>query len=198
MNRKTRSDSKLDNLPPNQRETLERWLFDDSPRLSCAAAMDRLWEDFGVRSSETAVRSFYRRAQRARLEEEALENVVLDAKSTNRLLEQSEQNAADYTKAILTVISGVALKKAMRGEDLSVQEMATISGMALGGMKEDRERYKVKQKDKQLLIEERKLAILEAKAKAVQAVEETAKGGKIDAATKAELLAAIDRKLVGA
>lgn len=195
--RKTRSDSKLDGLPPNQREALERWLFDESPRLSCSEAVSRLWQDFSVRSSETAVRSFFKRARQARLEEQALESIVADAKSANLLLEKSEENAANFRQVTERLMAQLAMKKALAGEELSMEEMVGISMATLAGRKEDREDKKLAIKVQELKLQERKVAMAEMKSKATQAVEETAKGGRIDAATKRELLEAIDRKLTG-
>jgi hypothetical protein len=133
QNRKTRSDSKLDSLPANQRETLERWLFDDSPRLSCAEAASRLWQDFHVRSSETAVRAFYKRARDARKVDEALESIVADAKSANLLLEKSEENFANFRAVTERLTAQLAAKKAMEGEALSTEEIAQLAAMTLGG-----------------------------------------------------------------
>lgn len=165
QNRKTRSDSKLDNLPPNQRETLERWLFDDSPRLSCAEAAKRLHDDFNVQSSETAVRSFYRRARQSRLEEQALESIVADAKSANLVLEKSEQNAANFQKAIQELTARMALKRALAGEDeLSLEDIAQLSAMVLGGKKEDREERKLSMQIEKLNLERAKFEFSAAEA----------------------------------
>jgi hypothetical protein len=163
--RKTRSDSKLDNLPQNQRETLERWLFDDSPRLSCAEAASRLHDDFNVRSSETAVRSFYKRARQSRLEEQALESIVADAKSANLVLEKSEQNAANFQRAIQELTSRMALKRALAGEDeLSLEDIAQLSAMVLGGKKEDREERKLSMQIEKLNLERAKFEFSAAEA----------------------------------
>lgn len=54
-------------------------------------------------------------------------------------------------------------------------------------------------KEKELALKERKLSMDEAKARVKEAVDELGKGksGKLDAATKKEILDAIDRKLLG-
>jgi hypothetical protein len=59
MSRKTRSDSKLAKLAPEQKEMLQRWLVEEN--ISYAKAKDRLFQDFNIETSEAALFDFYRR-----------------------------------------------------------------------------------------------------------------------------------------
>lgn len=84
-----------------------------------------------------------------------------------------------------------------------VDRMLTSEGMKTRARQEAQKIDLRKQAEaravEKLKLETRKLALAEAQAKSREAVEESAaaKSGKLDAETKAEILAAIDRKLVG-
>lgn len=59
MNRKPRSDSKLDGLPEDQHTQLAEWLTVEN--ISYAQARDRCKEEFGISTSLSALQSFYAR-----------------------------------------------------------------------------------------------------------------------------------------
>ena len=55
--RKLRSDSKWQTLPPQQREMVLKWLFDDG--LSFKQALNRARKELGINASATSLRRFY-------------------------------------------------------------------------------------------------------------------------------------------
>ena len=73
MNSKTRSDAAWSGLSPEQRETLEGWLFDD--QLGYEEALERARSELGYAGSRTSLQRFYHRTATAR----ALHDVTTDA-----------------------------------------------------------------------------------------------------------------------
>ena len=59
MSRKIRSDSVLDSMPLHQQDALIEWLIEE--KIAPELAVDRLWKDFGVKTSRTPVDTFYQR-----------------------------------------------------------------------------------------------------------------------------------------
>ncbi len=69
--RKMREDSTWNRLTPEQRETLEGWLFEEN--LGYAKTLERVRQEFGVEATMASLGRFYRRRARERQEEELLE-----------------------------------------------------------------------------------------------------------------------------
>jgi len=80
--RKLRDDSTWNQLTPEQRETLEEWLFDEN--LGYAETVARVQKEFGLESTIASVGRFYRRRARGRQTEELLE-AQLEADEVNAL-----------------------------------------------------------------------------------------------------------------
>src|SRR5579863_1660697 len=72
MNSKTRSDAAWSGLSPEQRETLERWLFED--QLGYEEALERARSELGYAGSRTSLQRFYHRTATLR----ALRDVAMD------------------------------------------------------------------------------------------------------------------------
>ena len=60
--RKMRDDSTWNQLSPEQRETLEEWLFDEN--LGYEKTVKRVREEFGLETTIASVGRFYRRRAR--------------------------------------------------------------------------------------------------------------------------------------
>jgi hypothetical protein len=69
FNRKPRPELKLARLPKEQRDNLERILFDDN--CSYEDAVSFLWENYKVKASTRSVESFYKYSQRKRMGDDA-------------------------------------------------------------------------------------------------------------------------------
>lgn len=132
MSRKTRTDSKLDGLPPNQKEVLERWLFEEN--LGYKEALARLWQDFSVRSSRKALGVFYQRVQQERM----LEKVVSRAATANAVVKKFDEHPADTYRAVLDVVGQIALGEAMKEEaEVSVEKLFDLTRLMIAAKKEE-------------------------------------------------------------
>ena len=65
---KLRSDSAWAGLSPEQRETLEGWLFEEN--LGYKEALERAQKEFGITASLTSLADFYRRLAQDRMQKE--------------------------------------------------------------------------------------------------------------------------------
>jgi hypothetical protein len=129
---KPKANSILDALPPNQRETLVRWLFEEN--LGYAAAAQRLWQDFSVRCSPTAVANFYQR----QAGQQMLDRIAASRSNANLVVEKLMQNPADTMAAMLGMIGQIAFDKAFQsGKDLDVETIAEFAKLALLGRKQE-------------------------------------------------------------
>src|SRR5882757_5806972 len=63
--KKTRSHASWNRLTPTQRETLDRWLFEES--LSYEAVLPKAESELGYKGSETSLRRYYERRRQERL-----------------------------------------------------------------------------------------------------------------------------------
>lgn len=132
MSRKTRTDSKLDGLPPHQKEVLERWLFEEN--LGYEEVLARLWRDFSVRSSRKAVGVFYQRVQQERM----LQKVVSRAATANAVVKKFDEHPADTYRAVLDFVGGIALNEAMKEDkDLSVEKLFDLTRLMIAARKEE-------------------------------------------------------------
>lgn len=68
---KPRDDSTWNQLSPDQRETLESWLFDQN--LGYAKTLERVQQEFGLQATIASLGRFYRRRARERQLEELLD-----------------------------------------------------------------------------------------------------------------------------
>src|SRR5580658_4350172 len=72
--RKMRDDSTWNRLTPEQRETLESWLFDEN--LGYEKTLERVQTEFGLEATIASLGRFYRRRARERQAEELLDAQV--------------------------------------------------------------------------------------------------------------------------
>ncbi len=68
---KMRSDSTWNQLTPEQRETLETWLFEEN--LACSETVERLRREFGLQATVSSVGRFCRRRAAERQAEDLAE-----------------------------------------------------------------------------------------------------------------------------
>jgi hypothetical protein len=129
--KKDRPDSFEAKLQRNQLDALERWLFDDTPTLTYEQAKDRVWQDFSVRVSESALRRFHRRCSQRRLEESIIER----AQAANSVLDKVEKNPADMYRAVLSLVSHIAFENA--SQDLDPEVLYNFTKLMIAAKKEE-------------------------------------------------------------
>jgi hypothetical protein len=174
--KKDRPDSFEAKLQPNQVAAIERWLFTESPPLTYDQAVERIWQDFGLRVSVSGLRRFYVRTAERRLREATMERVIARAQTANAVVEECERNPAPFQKAVLELVARIAMERAMEGDKaLDISELRDLCLMALAPRKEEREDRKVELAQDRLELDRKKLALLEAKeASAKRVIEDEA------------------------
>lgn len=145
--RKPRSDSVLDSLPPAQREQLIGWLLDENPNID--ELVERVKAKFGVRTSRTALSSFYsRRCYKLRSNQatEFADLVVSEAKA----------NPAKFDEATLALVKQKAFER-VYARDGNISELSLLAGILGDAAKLDLKRQ-------ELALADRRVALLEKKA----------------------------------
>src|ERR1035441_8756389 len=103
--RKMRDDSTWNQLTPEQRETLESWLFDEN--LGYAKTLARVQEEFGLEATIASVGRFYRRRARERQVEE-----LVEAQAAANELNDLPVSVASLREAAVKLVGKAALKLA--------------------------------------------------------------------------------------
>lgn len=147
MARKPRSDSALDSLPAHQREQLRTWLVDEN--LSYEKAVERIEQDFGVRTSRSAVQQFYALRCFSLRSSEAREF----AEHTVRELKNSGES---FDEATIALVRQKAFERAY-AKDGNLDELAVLAKI-LGDSR------KLSLKAQEVALTDRRIKLLEAKA----------------------------------
>jgi hypothetical protein len=150
MNKKARADSVLDGLPRNQRDRLTEWLFEEN--ISYKDCAKRLYQDFNVTSSRSALERFYQREQQRRL----LARIADSARKANEIADTFAKNPAPVPKAVVDLVTQLAFEeiteRGSTGLDkdfiVKLTKLAVDSGL----------------KAKKLELDQRRIELLEAKA----------------------------------
>jgi hypothetical protein len=145
-------------LPRNQREAVERWLFEEN--LSYADCCKRLWEDFAVKVSQNSLSRFYAHRQQERL----LENIGQSASKANAVMDRFAKNPANTYDALLGLIGQFAFNEMMKGDkDVSLDTVSELTNLVLsyqgGRLKakaEERKERELQLKKEKLELEVRK------------------------------------------
>lgn len=183
--------TKLKQLPPDKQEVIWSWreeVVNDKP-LTNAQIRNRIATQFQIRLSRDGQLSEFWRWYSAQL----------DLQSTNDLIEQFEEftrtRNPDWS-ADKVRDTGIQFFMAHTTAKKDANKFATIVTL---DQNERFGRTRAAQKDRELALKERKIVMEEAKAKVREALDGVGKGksGKLDAATKKEILEAIDKKLLG-
>lgn len=154
MAKKPRSDSVLDSLSPEVKAQLRAWLVDEN--LSYEAATARLRDDFNVKTSTGALSRFYATDCFALRSSEAKD-------FAERAVEELSQGAEKYDEATLLLVKQKAFERAY-ARNGNLDELQILAGI-LGDAK------KLKLKDREVSISERRVSILEKKAAQADAAE---------------------------
>jgi HJR/Mrr/RecB family endonuclease len=145
--KKPRSDSKLKSLPPQQRETLVRWLAEEN--IAYDEARERLRREFGVKTSTGALVNFYATCCWKRSSEHARE-------FSEQVTEAAKSGGEDFDTATLALIQERAFVLA-RTQGSDVGDLATLAKIISDSVK-----LRIKQRE--LDLGARRVALLEKKA----------------------------------
>jgi len=167
MSRKKRSDSKLDSLPPHQKKMLRDWLVDENMKYE--VAKERLEQDFNIKTSISALSQFYSTQCFALRYSEA---------SAFAALVEKELLTADPTfdKVTLSLVKQKAFERAV-AKNGNIDELTKLA-MIIG----DARRIELKQRE--VGIAERRIALLEEKAKQADAGKAVAEDNDLSAEEK--------------
>ena len=118
---KLRCDSTWAALTPEQRETLEDWLFGEN--LGYTEVLERAQKEFGITASKTSLIRFYQRAAAERAQRE-----FLDLETTIREMKGLEVNVSEMQSAAMCLITKRLMKLSLESPE-KVQEMAWLGNV---------------------------------------------------------------------
>jgi hypothetical protein len=159
--RKPRSDARLRNLPPDRKTALVDWIVDEG--ISYDGAVDRLQEQFGIKTSRGAVSDFYRqecfslRARRNRSDADRIREL---------LAEQPDAFGEATRSAIAQQFFELSVAGTASPEDLLM--LAQIMG-ASKRLEIEQEKLRLRQEkagqdERRLQLEQEKVRLMQVKA----------------------------------
>lgn len=175
MSSKPRSDNKLAALPPAQKAQLRAWLIDENRAYDEVVPLVR--EHFGVRTSTGALSKFYRthcwslRSSQAREFAEQVEG------------ELRSQGAAKFDEATIALVRQKAFERAY-ARDGSIDELAILAKILADSSK-------LELKRQELGLTERRVKLLEEKARQADAAKTVLQDGTLSEAERSARMKAI-------
>jgi hypothetical protein len=138
--RKMRDDSTWNRLTPDQRETLESWLFDEN--LGYAKTLERVQKEFGMEATMASVGRFYRRRARERQVEE-----LVEAQAAASQLNELPVDVASLREAAVKLVGKAVLKLAGEKPE-ELEQLVSFTKLLLASEDNDlrRERLKLAEK----------------------------------------------------
>lgn len=138
--RKLRDDSTWNQLTPEQRETLEAWLFDEN--LGYAKTLERVQKEFGLEATMASLGRYYRRRARERQVEE-----LVEAQAAASALNELPVSVANLRDAAVKLVGKAVLKLAgERPEDLA--QLVSFTKLLLASEDNDLRRSRLKLAEK--------------------------------------------------
>ena len=167
MTRKIRSDSVLDAMPLHQQDALIGWLMEE--RLAPDMAVKRLWEDFCVKTSETALGTFWQRYVAPRLLRRSAQSAMSFPQESGGAL--GAINWDDPNKALVRQ----QFFECLTSPNRDPKELALFGEMVAAASRADLERDKLKTRRQETAVRtrlkradqrlsERRVNLLEKKA----------------------------------
>jgi hypothetical protein len=166
---KPRSDSVLDGLPKNQKDALDRWMREEN--LSYKDAVSRLWKDFNVTTSRSALQRWWEQRENDRSRTEALERISQAAHNAKVLQKRFDENPSPLSAVSMNLVCQKAFEELMKGK-IDVDAVESLLRLALSAQDQELKARKVEQ-------DERKLKLMEAKAKQADEAEKTLGDSKL-------------------
>jgi hypothetical protein len=134
--RKMRDDSTWSQLTPEQRETLESWLFDE--KLGYAETLAKIQKHFGVEATIASLGRFYRRRARERQLEE-----LLEAQVAAHELNDLPVSVASLREAVVKLVGKAALILATEQPE-QLEQLISITKLLLESEDTDIRRARLK------------------------------------------------------
>jgi hypothetical protein len=133
---KLRDDSTFNQLTPEQRETMEGWLFDEN--LGYAKTLERVKQEFGLEATISSLGRYYRRRARERQVED-----LLDAQTGAFEVKDLPLNVPVMREALAKILYSAVLKQATEkpGE---VEQLAALTKLLLASEENDILRQRLK------------------------------------------------------
>ena len=134
--RKLRDDSTWNRLTPEQRETLESWLFDEN--LGYAKTLERVQKEFGTEATIASVGRFYRRRARERQVEE-----LVEAQAAASELNELPVDVATLREAAVKLVGKAVLKLAGEKPE-ELEQLVSFTKLLLESESNDIRRSRVR------------------------------------------------------
>ncbi len=134
--RKMRDDSTWNQLTPEQRETLESWLFDEN--LGYAKTLDRVQKEFGLEATIASIGRFYRRRARERQLEE-----LVEAQAAASELNDLPVSVASLREAAVKLVGKAVLKLAGEKPE-ELEQLVSFTKLLLDSEDNDIRRSRLK------------------------------------------------------
>ena len=134
--RKLRDDSTWNQLTPEQRETLEEWLFDEN--LGYAKTLERVQKEFGLETTIASVGRYYRRRARERQVEE-----LVEAQAAATELNDLPGNAENLRTAAVKLVGKAILRLASEKPE-QLEQLAALTRLLLESEDNDLRRARLK------------------------------------------------------
>lgn len=138
--RKMRDDSTWNRLTPEQRETLESWLFEEN--LGYAKTLERVQKEFGVEATIASVGRFYRRRARERQVEE-----LVEAQAAASELNGLPVDVASLREAAVKLVGKAVLKLAGEKPE-ELEQLVSFTKLLLASEDNDLRRSRLKLAEK--------------------------------------------------
>jgi hypothetical protein len=143
--RKLRSDSTWNQITPEQRETLEGWLFDEN--LGYAEALERAQKEFGLKATLASLGRYCRRVALERQIAELLEAQV----AANELNDQPV--CIDSLRAAAVKLAGKTLLKLAGEQPEQLKQMTALTRLLLESADTETRRSRLKLEEKYFHLE---------------------------------------------
>ncbi|MFZ0827348.1 MAG: hypothetical protein WAO02_07980 [Verrucomicrobiia bacterium] len=134
--RKMRDDSTWNRLTPEQRETLESWLFDEN--LGYAKTLERVQKEFGMEATVASVGRFYRRRARERQVEE-----LVEAQAAASELNDLPVSVATLREAAIKLVGRAVLKLGFEKPE-ELEQLVSLTKLLLASEDNDLRRARLK------------------------------------------------------
>jgi hypothetical protein len=121
----------LSNLPEEQSNALEQWLFDDTPTLSYAQAGERLEREFGVKASYGALASFFQRCSQKRL----TAKIASNAETIQAVGKQVGQPSLEVFDTLMELGGFAVLESSFRSGNASPDQIKDTLNLAALGLR---------------------------------------------------------------
>lgn len=138
--RKMRDDSTWNQLAPEQRETLESWLFDEN--LGYAETLERVQKEFGVATTIASIGRYYRRRARERQVEE-----LVEAQAAADELNELPVSVASLRNAAVKLVGKAVLKLAGEKPE-ELEQLVSFTKLLLDSEDNDLRRSRLKLAEK--------------------------------------------------